>query len=472
MLTLGIRGHHSYNLDLNQLVPAQFVTSESESGLPPLTPVDALQSSSTATEDPSLPIEVPFSPADGPTGAARMPEPSGGPWVAPLHMARSTSRRVLKVGFMVVVAAVVCSATLILAATPAASPPPQPPPVLNPKAPGIVVMGAGPIDLPDPMFLAVGRSYHVYLSTAFADQTRANVPEMTGSPPSWGPVTDALPDLPAWARPASRGGKTWDPYVQRIGGAYLLYYSATLRAVRRPTHCLGVARSAGPSGPFVPVGGHPLVCQLSLGGDIDVQPFYDPNGPEGLQHPWYLIWKSDNNNLRPQKRTAIWAAPLSNNGLAFSGPATVIFHAEHTWQTPVLEAPQMVKSPDGRIWLFFSSGTSFYTARYSMGVAGCAGPLGPCHTFGPGPLVVTNSQGAGPGEETAFVAPDQSYWLLYSPWHTGIPLAPLRPVEGVRIGWNYAGPYLAEAGRFPLPPPPPPPPKAWPRPRPWLRNFR
>jgi hypothetical protein len=368
---------------------------------------------------------------------------------------------------MVVVAAALCGAALILTATPATSPPPQPQPVRNLNAPGIVVIGLQPLDLPDPMFVAAGGAYHVYLSTALADRTRANVPEMTGSAAGWGPVTDALPAPPAWALPLSRGGKTWDPYVQEIGGTYLLYYSPTLRDVRRPTHCLGVARSSSPSGPFVPVGGQPLVCQLSQGGDIDVQPFYDPNGPDGSRHPWYLIWKSDNNNLRPHRPTAIWAAPLSDNGLTLAGPPTVIFRAEHSWQKPVLEAPQMVRSPDGRDWLFFSSGSGFYTARYSMGVAACAGPLGPCHTFGPGPLVVSNSQGAGPGEETAFIAPDQSYWLLYNPWHYYL----ARPVEGVRIGWNIDGPYVAEGGQFP-PPPSPRLHPAWPRPRPMLRKFR
>jgi Glycosyl hydrolases family 43 len=384
-------------------------------------------------------------------------------------MARSRSRRALKAALVVVVAAAVSGTALIMTATAATSPVPQPQPVLNPNAPGIVVMTGPDMDLPDPMFLTAGGAYHVYLSTALADPTRSNVPELTGAPGRWGPVTDALPVLPAWARPARAGGHTWDPYVQKIGGSYLLYYSATLRAVRPTTHCLGVARSSSPSGPFVPVGAQPLLCQLSQGGDIDVQPFYDPKGPDGRQHPWYLIWKSDNNNLRPPKPTAIWAAPLANDGLTLAGSATVIFRAERSWEAPVLEAPQMVRSPDGRVWLFFSAGSGFYTARYSMGVAACAGPLAACHTFGPGPLVATNSQGAGPGEETVFVAPDQSYWLLYGPWHDADDAAPLRPVEGVRIGWNVLGPYVAEGGQFPAPPQPQ---QASSRPRPPFRKFR
>jgi hypothetical protein len=86
-----------------------------------------------------------------------------------------------------------------------------------------------------------------------------------------------------------------------------------------------------------------------------------------------------------------------------------------------------------------------------MGVAECPGPLGPCQDGGAGPLVTSNKQGAGPGEETVFVAPDHSYWLLYNPWHTGLPFMLFRPAEGIRIGWNSRGPYVAEAGRFPPP---------------------
>ncbi len=382
-------------------------------------------------------------------------------------MIRPSPRRALKIALAVVVVAALGGSAVALTSTPASSSVPQPQPVLNPNAPGIVVVSARSIDLPDPMFLAAGGTYHMYLSTAFADTTHANVPELTETPTGWGPEADALPSPPSWARPASAGGKTWDPYVQRIDGAYLLYYAATLRTVRRPTHCLGVARSLSPVGPFEPVGTGPLVCQLSQGGDIDVQPFYDPSGPDGPGHPWYLTWKSDDNNLRPHRPTAIWTAPLADDGLSVTGTPTVIFRAETAWEQPVLEAPQLVRSPDGRVWLFFSAGSSFYTAGYSMAVAACAGPLGPCHTFGSRPLVATNSQGSGPGEETVFIAPDHSYWLLYSPWHTGIPLALFRPVEGVRIGWNRAGPYLAEGGRFPPAVQPHPV-----RPRPRLRRFR
>ena len=245
------------------------------------------------------------------------------------------------------------------------------------------------------------------------------------------------------------GGKTWDPYVVRIGGAYLLYFAGELDQPGRKTHCLGVARSSDPDGPFVPLPGPPLVCQRDQGGDIDVQAFLDPAGPNGRSHPWYLIWKSDGNNLRPTPiPAAIWAAPLADDGTALAGPGRIIFQGELPWQQPIVEAPQMVRSPDGRTWLFFSAGR-FFSDEYSIGVALCQGPLGGCRHAGDSPLVSTNLQGGGPGEETVFVAPDRTYWLLYNPWHTGLAFMLFRPAEGVRLGWGPDGPYVAEAGVFP-----------------------
>jgi hypothetical protein len=224
-----------------------------------------------------------------------------------------------------------------------------PPATSTPDAPGIAV-ATGSIDLPDPMFVTADGQYHMYLSSSFGDRSRTNVPEQTGRPGHWGPVTEALPSVPAWGESTVRGGRVWDPYVQKFGKGYLMYFSeslghqsASVTALSTlSVHCLGVARSATAEGPFVPVAGPPIVCQPDHGGDIDVQPFIDPNGPNGAEHPWYLIWKSDDNNLRHPRPTLIWAAPLSNDGLRLTGAGRVIFQSDQAWERPVLEAPQMV----------------------------------------------------------------------------------------------------------------------------------
>lgn len=330
----------------------------------------------------------------------------------------------------------------------------QPNATRTPEAPGIVIARSDQLDLPDPFLVSSGNTDSLFLSTAFGDPTKSNVPELVGIPGgTWGPVFDSLPTVPSWALPASEGGLEWDPDVVNVDGRYLMYLAPELLPglSPRPTHCLAVAESTSLTGPFVPVPGPPIVCQMSLGGDIDADMVRDPDGPRGPAHPNYLLWKSDNNNLPGSGPTTIWAAPLSDDGLRIDGPPVAIFTPEQQWEEPVLEAPQIVSSPDGSTWLFFSAGTGFTTSRYAIGTAKCQGPLGPCSEVSSAALIATNSQGSGPGEETLFVAPDGSTWVLYSPWHATILTALYRPVEAARIGWDSSGPYVAEAGRFPAP---------------------
>lgn len=331
---------------------------------------------------------------------------------------------------------------------------PEPPPTSTPDAPGIQIARSHRFDLPDPFLLSAGGTYYLYLSNAFGDRTNSNVPVLSGRPGHWSPVSDALPNVPSWALSTADAANVWDPYVVYLEGRYIMYYSPTLAVdpnPRSPAHCIGVAVSFTPQGPFVPFGDTPLICQTSLGGDIDAQLFVDPYGPNGRAHPNYLIWKSDNNNLAGAGPTTIWAAPMSNDGLSVAGSGVPIFSPSLTWEEPVLEAPQMVLAPDRVDWLFFSAGSGFYTPRYAMGAAVCAGPLGGCHNTLAQPLITSNAQGSGPGEETVFVGSDHSTWLLYNPWHEDEFWRWFRPAEAVRIGWDARGPYVAEAGTFPAP---------------------
>ncbi len=330
----------------------------------------------------------------------------------------------------------------------------EPPPTSTPRAPGVQIDISHKFDLPDPFLLSAGGRYYLYMSSAFGDATHSNVPVLSGRPGHWSSISDALPIVPSWALSYAAGANVWDPYVVQLEGRYVMYYSPTLADdpnSANPTHCIGVAVSFNPEGPFVPFGDTPLICQTSLGGDIDAQLFVDPHGPNGKAHPNYLIWKSDNNNLRGSGPTTIWAAPMSNDGLSVAGSGVSIFTASLAWEKPVLEAPQMVLAPNGTDWLFFSGGSGFYTPRYTMGAASCAGPMGGCRNAYGQPLISSNAQGSGPGEETVFTASDGSIWLLYNPWHQGEPYGWFRPVEAARIGWDARGPYVAEAGRFPAP---------------------
>jgi len=317
--------------------------------------------------------------------------------------------------------------------------------------------GAGPgieiatwsLDLVDPSLIGVRGRYYLFTSTPFYDPPDLNVPSFVGAPGHFRPSGDALPVVPPWALPASEGGQVWDPAVVRVGGRYLLYFAAQLRGVVHATHCIGVASSRSPGGPFRPVAGPPLLCQPLLGGDIDPQVFRSTGRPDGPLRHATLLWKSDNNNLPGSGPTTIWAAPLSSDGLRLTGTPRVLFVPDRVWEQPVLEAPQMARAPNGTDWLFFSAGTGYFSPRYAIGVARCESPLGGCYEVLPGPLLASNAQGSGPGEEVVFVGSDGSTWLLYSPWHAGIHRAPMRPIEAARIEWVRGKPTVDRADRFP-----------------------
>jgi len=328
-----------------------------------------------------------------------------------------------------------------------------PPATTTPQSPAIFIASSGVFDMPDPFLLTAGGKDYLYLSNSFGDKTKSNIPVLVGTPGHFGPITDALPVVPSWALSNTVGANTWDPYVVHLGNHYILYSAPTIKVdpIKNPVHCISAAVSDSPAGPFVPYGTAPLACQPQLGGDIDAQLVDDPTGPRGPTDPYYLIWKSDNNNLPGSGPCTIWEAPMQNNGLSLAGNPAVIFRPTQAWEAPVLEAPQMVRAPDGDNWLFFSSGDGYYTPRYDIGVVKCGEALQPCIPSTARLLVGTNAQGDAPGEETVFTAPDNSVWLLYNPWHSRIPLAPLRPVAAVRIGWDDEGPYVAEAGAFPSP---------------------
>lgn len=298
--------------------------------------------------------------------------------------------------------------------------------------------------------LDVKGTYYVYLSSDF--DLNQNVPLVVGRPGHWKTSSiDAVPTLPKWAATdPKKGGLSWEPEVYRVGAKYLMYFSPTIRYSLPVQHCIALATSTSPAGPFR-VEPQPFICQRSLGGDIDAQLFVDPQGPDGPAHPDYLIWKSDNNSTPGDGPPQIWAQPISNDGMHLRGQPVDIYAGDQAWQDGLIEAPQMARAPDGSVWLFFSAGAGFSTPDYGMGVVHCTSPLGPCSGGDSRPLLASNLQGPGPGEETYFTAGDGSHWLLYSPWFTNDPMALIQPVEAARIGWGPFGPYLAAAGAFPPP---------------------
>ena len=113
--------------------------------------------------------------------------------------------------------------------------------------------------------------------------------------------------------------------------------------------------------------------------------------------------------------------------------------SRQVWNGGLVEAPDMVYA-EHTYWLFYS-GSWFNTSGYSIGVARCAGPVGPCQPVSAHPWLASNSQGAGPGEESLFYGAG-GWWMVYNPW--SLYAHRYRSVEVARVIFEPSGPYLAK----------------------------
>jgi hypothetical protein len=302
----------------------------------------------------------------------------------------------------------------------------EPPALSDTSQPGFTI-NSGP-DQPDPFMYQQDGRYYLFTSQ---DGVPTNVPVRSGTVVGrWNAPTDALPDPPAWAV----HGVMWAPDVAQLGNHYMLYFTSQLAGVTTPTMCIGDAVSTAVAGPYIasPV---PFICQQTLGGSIDPRVFVDGTGQP------YMVWKSDQNARSDTADTQIYSEPLSADGLHLLGQPTAIFGPDSPWQGHIVEAPQLVLVR-GTYDLFYSGGW-FNQPGYSIGVARCAGPLGPCADASPSPLLGSNAQGQGPGEESVF-SNAAGLWLLYTPFRSTLPLpGPPRPVAMAHLGFGPSGPYLA-----------------------------
>jgi hypothetical protein len=221
--------------------------------------------------------------------------------------------------------------------------------------------------------------------------------------------------------------------------------------------CIGAAVGRAPAGPFVP-GPRPFICQVDQHGSIDPRTYVAPDGTT------YMLFKSDDNAPDLATPTNIYSQPLSASGLQLLAGPTRIFGPDQRWQGNLVEAPDMV-AVDGTTWLFYS-GNWFNEPDYAIGFARCTGPLGPCADVTTHPLLASNFQGRGPGEESLFEN-GQGIFMLYTPFlYNSFGYSAPRPVLMVRLGFGPFGPYLGSPGPTVAPPLAPPvvPPVAAPSP--------
>lgn len=257
-----------------------------------------------------------------------------------------------------------------------------------------------PFDFPDPFVLPVGGQYYAFATNSVA----GNIQIIRSSDRStWTTVGDALPHLAGWARP----GATWAPSVFPRGNSFVLYYSAVFSSTGE--QCISEAVAARPEGPYLDTSTAPLVCQLPLGGSIDPSPVVGPDGQP------YLVWKSEGAN---GQAPALWSQQLSPDGTAMVGnTAALLLTPNQSWQGGIIEGPDMV-AVGGRSFLFYSA-NNWKTADYAVGVADCAGPLGPCTQPDGPPLLASQPGFSGPGGPSVFTDPSGGLHLAFHGWIPG-----------------------------------------------------
>jgi beta-xylosidase len=330
------------------------------------------------------------------------------------------------------------------AMTPAAA---KAPPAIKPFVPTFTT------DFPDPFILPQGDLYLAYATNPSG--LRANVQMATSiNLVDWqllteadGKLHDAMPRLPAWAKP----GFTWAPEVVRVGTGYLLYFTARERT--SDLQCVGVARSNDPRGPFLSNDAAPLVCQREEGGTIDPSAFTDADGQR------YLYYKSDGNNPRVLRPSRIFAQKLSADGLRLAGDARPLLVNDKHWEWRVVESPTMIRNPGGSYTLFFSANhfgweSDQRLSNYAMGYARCETAVGPCTKAPENPILYSyNTLAAGclsgPGHQTVFQRGDRKF-LVFHAWSATLRCESARKGRYMYIaplGWNGDKPVIANSLR-------------------------
>jgi beta-xylosidase len=180
-------------------------------------------------------------------------------------------------------------------------------------------------------------------------------------------------------------------YIQD-DGMYVMYYSAGhIRTPRK--HCVGVATSPSPRGPFISES-EPFACPLAQGGAIDPAGFQDSDGKR------YVVYKVDGNSMGhggnckntvpPIVATPLLLQEVKADGITQVGePVELLDRTEH--DGPLIEGPDLIKTQDGIYFLFFSS-NCFTTLFYDVSYATSTNLTGP-YTRAKKPLLVTGDYG-------------------------------------------------------------------------------
>jgi beta-xylosidase len=144
---------------------------------------------------------------------------------------------------------------------------------------------------------------------------------------------------------------------------------------------------------------------------IDPSTFVDGDGTI------YLTYKTEGAGA-PYVPTRVFAERLTSSGDVAVGDT------EHqllevmpapSFEYPIVEAPTMMRAPDGTLFLFYSA-NNWYTASYAVAVARCDAPTGPCNRVYSTPLLSSRGAMLGPGGQTPFRDAHGDWQLAFHAW--------------------------------------------------------
>ena len=245
---------------------------------------------------------------------------------------------------------------------------------------------------------------------------------------------DALPNAGAW----STGQRVWAPDVVLVvspvsspshppivctqrrtnvrhqNETYVMYYTAEVLH-HSEYHCIGAATSPNVTGPYTPTA-EPIACPSTAGGAIDPDGFLDP--ADGTR---YVVYKVDgnslgrggncNNGIPPIVPTPLLLQALEADGITPKNEPPTELMRQDIFDGPLIEAPSLMRAPDGTYILFFSS-NCFVGPLYDVDYATAPHVTGP-YTRAVRPLLVTGDGPALRGPGGADVAVDGRHMVFH-----------------------------------------------------------
>lgn len=266
------------------------------------------------------------------------------------------------------------------------------------------------LDFPDPSLIQGPDKWYAFATASGGKK----VQYATASEPA-GPWTyvdeDLLPEAGSWTNQVD----VWAPDIRMVdNGTYVMYYTAAL-ANNTGVHCLGVATAAKIEGPWQ-VDDEPWQCDEDLGGTIDSSGFEDDDGTR------YVTYKVDGNSkgnggscdntVPPIKSTPIMLQKVAGDGITKIGAATQILDRIDS-DGPLVEAPNIIKSSNGKYVLFYSS-HCFTSTGYNVLYATASSVAGP-YTRSTDPFLQTNMFNlTSPGGGTSTVGEKNTVMLFHA----------------------------------------------------------